>query len=343
MKKLLAFLLSCALFSGIFAQAQDASMPGEGTTVTPAIANWESARPIAQTFITLLEELGYEVEDPATLTNPIFYQSLVNGDIDYWAHSWMPNQSNQLPANFEERAAFAGTVVERGALQGYLVDKASAEEYGITSLADFSRDEVKQAFDSNGDGKADLVGAESGWAIAEVIDYQLEQYGLQDHINVVDASYNAMFADVLARYNNGEPVLYYTWTPNFTVFELEPGNDVQWINVPEIAPTPEQEDLVNSMTVSNVEGAVSDPLKMGFPANDIRVAANQTFLDENPAAAALFSQVKIPLEDVSEMTARINEGEDSAEEVAAMVDEWIGNHQEEVDGWLESARAAAQQ
>ncbi len=343
MKKLLTILLSCALFAGVYAQAQDAAMPGEGTTVTPALANWESARPIAQTFITLLEDLGYTVEDPATLANPIFYQSLVNGDVDYWAHSWMPNQSNQLPANFEEQAAFAGTVVERGALQGYLVDKASAEEYNITSLADFQRDEVKQAFDSNGDGKADLVGAESGWAIAETIDYQLEQYGLEDHINVLDASYNAMFADVLARYNNGQPVLYYTWTPNFTAFELEPGTDVTWINVPEIAPTPEQEGLVDTMTVSNVTGAVSDPLKMGFPANDIRVAANQTFLDENPAAAALFSQVKIPLEDVSEMTARINEGEDSAEEVAAMVDEWISNHQEEVDGWLENARAAAQQ
>ena len=30
--------------------AQDASMPGEGTTVTPAIGNWESARPPAQIF-----------------------------------------------------------------------------------------------------------------------------------------------------------------------------------------------------------------------------------------------------------------------------------------------------
>ena len=331
------------LFASAFAQDDAQAMPGEGTTVVPAIANWESARPIAQTFITLLEDLGYTVEDPATLANPIFYQSLVNGDVDYWAHSWMPNQSNQLPANFDDEAEFAGTVVERGALQGYLVDKASAEEYGITSLADFQRDEVKQAFDSNGDGKADLVGAESGWAIAEAIDYQLEQYGLEDSINVLDSSYNAMFADVLARYNNGDPVLYYTWTPNFTVFDLVPGEDVAWINVPEIAPTPEQESMVDTMTVSDVEGAVSNPLKMGFPANDIRVAANKTFLEENPAAASLFSQVKIPLEDVSEMTARINEGEDSAEDVQAMVDEWISNHQEEVDGWLETARAAAQQ
>ena len=201
---------------------------------------------------------------------------------------------------------------------------------------------MKQAFDANGDGKADLVGCESGWACAEVVEYQMEQYGLTDSVNVLDASYNAMFADVLARYNNGEPVLYYTWTPNFTVFELVPGQDVEWINVPEIAPTPEQEPLVDTMTVSDVEGAVSNPLKMGFPANNIEVAANKEFLSENPAAAALFEQIKIPLADISEMTARVNEGEDSDEEVAAMAQEWIDNHQEEVTGWLENARAAAQ-
>ena len=343
MRYLLTLLTFFLLGAPALAQEDAQSMPGEGTTVTPAIGNWESARPIAQIFITLLEELGYEVEDPTTLANPIFYQSLVNGDVDYWAHSWMPNQSNQLPGNFDQEAAFAGTVVEGGALQGYLVDKASQEEFGITSLEDFKRDEVKAAFDSNGDGKADLVGCESGWACAEVVQYQMEQYGLEDHVNVLDASYNAMFADVLARYNNGASVLYYTWTPNFTVFELKPGEDAMWINVPEIAPTPEQEELVDSMTAAGVEGAVSDPVKFGFPANDIRVAANQNFLDENPAAAALFGQIKIPLEDISAMTARINEGEDSAEDVEAMAQEWISNHQGEVDGWLEQARATAQQ
>ena len=317
-------------------------MPGEGVTVTPAVANWESARPIANIVMDLLGQLGYEVEDPSTLANPIFYQSLVQGDVDYWAHSWMPNQSNQLPENFDEEASFAGTIVQSGALQGYLVDKASADEFGITSLEDFKREEVKAAFDTDGDGMVDLAACEAGWACSGVVDHHLETYGLTEDINVLDASYTAMFADVLARYNNGEPVLYYTWTPNSTTVDLPPGEDVVWINVPEIVPTPEQEAMVDTMTVSGVTGAATDPLKMGFPANDIRIAANNTFLEENPAAAALFEQVKIPLEDIASMTARINEGEDSDDDVMAMAQEWISNHQEEVDGWLAEARAAAQ-
>lgn len=323
-----------------FAQPEQ---PGEGVTVQPAVANWQSARPIAEIFANLLGELGYDVQEPRTLANAIFYASLVQGDVDYWAHSWLPNQRAQLPENFDDNASFAGTIVERGALQGYLVDMHSANEFGITSLADFERPEVREAFDSDGNGLAELVGCESGWACAETVQHHLETYGLDDDIEVLDASYNAMFADVLAQYRNDEPVLYYTWTPNFSVYELQPGEDVVWINVPEIVPTESQQGLEDFMTASGVTGAVSDPLRFGFVANDIRVAANAAFLADNPAAEALFGAIEIPLEDVSEMTVQIRDGADTAEAVDGIAREWIQENRDAVDGWLATARSAAQQ
>ena len=333
-------LFALIAFAGVaFAQPE---RPGEGTTVQPAIGNWQSAKPIAAIFVSLLEELGYHVQSPRTLANAIFYQALVQGDVDYWAHSWIPNQRTQLPDDFEERASFAGTIVSRGGLQGYLVDQRSAEEFDITSLADFERDEVKQAFDANGDGKADLVGCASGWACAETVQHHIDAYGLADHINVLDTSYSAMFADLLARYRNGQSVLFYTWTPNYTVFELKPGEDVVWINVPEIVPTDNQEGLEEFMTASGIPGAVTDPLRFGFVANDIRVAANDAFLNANPAAAALFGEITIPLVDISEMTLRIREGADTDEDVARLASEWIEANREQVDAWLQTARNAAQ-
>ena len=265
------------------------------------------------------------------------------GDVGYWTDGWFPIHNAQLPGNFEANAnKTAGMVAAGGALQGYLVDVASAEEYNITSLEDFKRDEVKEAFDANGDGRADLVACPPGWGCEVVIEHHLDAYDLRDHINPLTASYNASFADALARYNNGEPVLFYTWTPNFTTFQLVPGEDVTWINVPSIDPTEAQAGLEDAMTISGVEGAVSDPLTMGFVANDITVVANSTFLEENPAAATLFEVASVPLEDITAMTARINDGENSEDAVAAMADEWIADHQDQVDGWLEQARAAAQ-
>lgn len=336
-----AVLMACVVWSGaVLAQPE---RPGDSVRVNPAVANWQSAEPLAAIFVSLLEELGYDVAVPRTLANAIFYAALVQGDVDYWAHSWLPNQLAQLPDDFEANASFAGTVLERGGLQGYMVDKRSVEELGITSLADFSRPEVKEAFDSDGDGRADLVGCESGWACAETVQHHLETYGLTEHVNVLDASYNAMFADVLARYRNDQPVIFYTWTPNYTVFELQPGEDVMWINVPEIVPVAHQEGLEKFMVASGVQGAVSDPIRLGFVANDIRVAANDAFLEANPAAAALFERITVPLVDISEMTLRVREGASTQDEIAALAQEWIDENRETVDGWLQAAREAAAQ
>ncbi len=321
-----------------FAQQQ----PGEGVSVQPGVATWQSALPLEAVFAQLLGELGYNVQDAQSLSNPIFYQAVTQGDVDYWTNGWFPLHNEQLPDNFEENAQTVGTILENGALQGYLVDIPSQEEFEITSLEDFKRPEVKEAFDADGDGRADLVGCPPGWGCNTVINHHIEVYELADHVNVVEAAYAASFADALARYRNGQPVLYYTWTPNFTLFEMAPGTDVVWINVPEIIPNEAQQGNEEFMTVSDVPGAVSNPLDMGFVAADIQVVANNDFLAANPAAKALFEQVTVSLDDISAMTALINQGMNSDSDIAQIAQVWIALNRTTVDGWLEEARAAAQ-
>ena len=316
-------------------------LPGEGVEVEPAVATWQSALPVEAVFRLLLEELGYEVAEAQSVSNPIFYQAVAQGDVDYWANGWFPGHYAQLPANFEENASIVGTIVEAGALQGYLVDIESIEKYGITSLEDFKRPEVKEAFDANGDGKADLGACPPGWGCEVIISHHLDAYDLHDHMNAITAGYPAMFADTVARYRAGEPVIFYTWTPNFTTHELVPGEDVLWINVPSIDPTPAQEGLEEFMTLSGFPNAVTDPIDMGFVVSDISAVANNDFLEENPAAHELFRQVEIPLEDITQMTVRIREGEDSASAITGIAEDWIAENRDTVDAWLEAARSAA--
>ena len=337
---ILSIVLATLLTFGGAAFAQE--QPGEGVTVQPGVATWQSALPLEAIFAQLLQELGYTVDDPQSLSNPIFYQAVTQGDVDYWTNGWFPLHNEQLPDNFDANAQTVGTILQNGAIQGYLVDMASQEEYDITSLEDFKRDEVKEAFDADGDGRADLVGCPPGWGCNTVINHHIEVYELEDHVNVIEAAYAASFADALARYRNDEPVFYYTWTPNFTVFQLAPGEDVVWINVPETIPSEGQAGFEDAMTVSDVPGAVSDPIEMGFVANDIRVVANSAFLEENPAARALFEQVEVSLADISELTARINEGMNSDDQIAQLAQDWIADNRDTVDEWLATARDAAQ-
>lgn len=321
--------------------AADQAKPGEGVTVTPARCTWDTGFFHESLLRRALAELGYEVEEPKILTNPLFYASVTQGTIDFWANSWFPNQLPQLPKNFDETAAAYGYVVKAGGLQGYLVDAKHQKEFNITSLADFKRPEVKRAFDRDGDGKADLFGAPDGWKVTEAMAHHIKAYGLEDHVNLKKASYNALFADVMGTYAEGKGVLFYTWTPNWSVYKLKPGEDVVWINVPEIDPLPEFADSADKMIASGVAGAVSDPIKLGFVINDIRIVANKEFTAANPAARKLFEIFRISVADISAQNAKMKNGENKMDDIERHVDEWIAAHRQTWRSWLDQARAAA--
>jgi glycine betaine/proline transport system substrate-binding protein len=339
--KLVFRLLVLVVMLGVSLPATAAGLPGDGVSVQPARATWNTGF-FQEAVIRLgLEELGYEVGDPKDLQNPLFYQSLVLGDVDYWANGWFPLHNDQLPDNFSETADTYGYVVKNGGLQGYLVSKTHAEKWDITSLEDFKRPEVMEAFDANGDGKADMVACPPGWGCEKVISHHMDVYGMEDYVNPIKASYSASMAEALARHQNGEPVFFFTWAPNWTIYKLKPGEDVMWINVPEIKPTEGQEALKDSMTVSGIAGAVTDPIKLGFVVNDIRVVANKTFANENPAARKFFEMVKIPLEDISRQNTLMQEGEDSQEDIDRHAREWIQENQDTWNSWMQAAKAAA--
>ena len=86
---------------------------------------------------------------------------------------------------------------------------------------------------------------------------------------------------------------------------LKPGKDVVWIGVPFPALPEGQKKYEKDTTVKGVAGCVSDPCKMGWPANDIRPVVNNDFMKKNPAAKRLFEVVSIPLQDIFSQNAKM--------------------------------------
>lgn len=338
MKRLLFALLMLALAAPVNAGSDN---PGKGIKVQPARATWTTGYFQEALVREGLKELGYNVKKPKELANPIFYQSLALGDLDYWVNGWFPIHYSQMPKGFADKGEELGYVVKAGGLQGYLVSKKDAEKFNIKSLADFKRPEVKKAFDADGDGKADLTACPAGWGCEKTIDFHLETYGLEKDIKPIKAAYSASMADAIGRYKSGQPIFFYTWAPNWTIFKLKPGKDVVWINVPEIKPTDAQKNDVDRMTVSGIEGAVTDPLKAGFVVADIRIVGNKEFLAKNPAAKKFFEEFNLPLSDINEQNTRMNEGEKSAKDIKRHVKQWIEKNQQKWNGWLAAARKAA--
>jgi len=341
LKTLLASITAGALaFSPLTGVHADAHLPGEGKSVKPARATWDTGWFQTEIYVKALEALGYDVQRPTTLDNPPFYQAVAQGDVHFWVNGWFPLH-NTYEGTFEKGAERVGYVAKGGALQGYLVDKKTADKHGITSLEDFKKAKIKKLFDNDGNGKADLVACPPGWGCELVISHHLDAYKLRDHVDPIKASYSASMAEAMGRYKQDKPIFFYTWTPNWTVGLLEPGKDVVWLNVKHPSLPEDQKQFEDETTVSDVKGCVSDPCKMGWPANDIRPVVNSSFLDANPAAKRLFEVMRIPLGDIFAQNAKMFEGEDSKSDIERHAKEWIESNQEVFDSWIAEAMKAA--
>lgn len=328
----LAFIAALAVGS---AHADD-HKPGKGVTVQPAVATWTSAIPVSWVYIELLSDLGYEVEDPMSLQNPVAYLAMSEGDVDYWPHGWFPLHDPQLPDNADDTITIFDPLCEGCGIQGYLVNNEAIEEYDIKGIMDIAdREEVRNAFDHDDDGKAELYGCPPGWGCHESINAMIDKFELGDRIDHVDAGYSSNFSEVLSQIDSGNPTLYMTWGPSAWILKLVPGEDVSWINAPGIV-----ED--ENEKASGIEGAVTDPIEMGFVSADIQVSANNDFLDENPAARELFKQVRVPLEWISRVDGKMSDEDLDDSEVQPLAREWIEDNQDKVDEWLKAAREAAE-
>ncbi|NCP04583.1 MAG: proline/glycine betaine ABC transporter substrate-binding protein ProX, partial [Deltaproteobacteria bacterium] len=114
-----------------------------------------------------------------------------------------------------------------------------------------------------------------------------------------------------------------------------------WINVPKILPRDSQLAGEERMTVSGIEGAVTDPLKAGFVVSDIQVVANKKFLNNNPAARKFFEVFTLPLADINAQNTKMENGEKSQSDIERHAQEWIKANQQQWNTWLEAARNAA--
>ncbi len=322
-------LAALALTTGLaMAQAPHAPLPGKGIKVRALQS------PIAEeTFQTMLvdralEKLGYEPQPIGEVDYPTAHVAIANGDATYLAMHWDP-----LHRDYYANAGGDTKLLRTGryagpAAQGYLIDKATSDKYGITSIAQLRDPKVAALFDGDGDGKADLTGCNPGWGCEAMIENHLDAYRLRDTVKHVQGSYPALIADTIGRHGRGEPILYYTWTPYWVSGVLVPGKDVVWLQVP------------FSSNPSNASTRLEDGSDYGFSVNTTKIVVNRAWAEHNPAAVKLFDVMRLPIADINAQNQRMRSGENSQADIARHVAGWIVHHQAQFDAWIAQALAA---
>ncbi|KDM93183.1 glycine betaine/L-proline ABC transporter substrate-binding protein ProX [Photobacterium galatheae] len=312
--------------------ATAAEQPGQGVTVQPV-----QSTVAEETFQTLivnkaLEALGYNVLPTKEVDYNVGYTSIANGDATFLAVNWSPLHKDKYVKSGGDTKFYRHGDYITGAAQGYLIDKKTAEKYGITNISQLKDPKLAKLFDANGNGKADLTGCNPGWGCEGVIEHQLDVYGLRDTVTHNQGNYAAIIADTISRYRSGSPILYYTWTPYWVSGVLVPGRDVVWLEVPFSALPGERKD---------VDTTLPNGKNYGFEMNSMRIVANKKFAQDNPAAAKLFEIMKLDINDVSAQNMRMSQGQNSQQDIENHANGWIKSHQKLFNQWITQAKQAA--
>lgn len=324
---MLAFTLSVKSHDALAGE-----LPGKGIVVQPGQDHVDGENFQTIIVIKALEALGYELKPVQFAKYPALHVAVGNGDVTFLADHWNP-----LHKAFFEKAGGREKLYREGAYipncaQGYLIDKKTAEKYNITNMEQLRDPEIAALFDVNGDGKADLAGCPPGWGCERVIEHQLDSFDLRDTVTHNQGEYSAIIAESITRYEEGKPILYYTWTPYWVSGVLVPGRDVVWMEVP-FSSLPDNR---------KVDTTLPNGKNYGFEINKQNIVANRTFAEEHPDVAKLFAIMQVPPGDVSAQNLKmLDRGEGTWEACERHAEAWIKANRKTFDRWIETAKAAA--
>ncbi|HIF66099.1 MAG TPA: hypothetical protein EYQ34_05810 [Acidimicrobiia bacterium] len=334
--------------------------PGDGVSVVAGRASWSTGYVQAEIFTALLRELGYTVSEPADMEfgPQNAFMAMAEGQMDFWANSWMPGHKSWLAAELTDKSLIGdkvtvlGEEIMAGGLQGFLIEKGFADEYGIKTFEDLDNNAdaiaAYDATDANpGNGLVDIMGCPEDWTCDNIINSMIAGAGYKNIVQI-KAGYDPMWAQATDMVNEGLPVVAYTWTPSAYITTIRPGDNSYWLGM---------EYILDNSNPNNQEGgeewdqrpgsaAIGEDMcparnaeglcPIGWAAADIQAAANNDFLAANPAAEELFKQIVLSVMDVSVANVAQSAGADPRD----LADEWIADNRDKVDPWLDAARSA---
>ena len=153
-----------------------AQQPGAGRTIRYSQSNALGATYISdQVAIAALEKLGYKVT-VTTLAPTAFFQGASQGDMDMSTSINFP-QSAVPYQRVEKQLALVGEgSIVGGGVNGYMVDKKTAEAHKLTSVDQLKDPKIAALFDTNRSGKATLINCDPGWSCGDVVDFQIGKF-----------------------------------------------------------------------------------------------------------------------------------------------------------------------
>jgi glycine betaine/proline transport system substrate-binding protein len=273
-----------------------AADPESCATVRLSDPGWTDITSTNSIAATLLEALGYapEVE---TLSVPIGYQAMKDGQIDVFLGNWMPAQQ---PFRDDLDAAKAAEVLVQnleGAKFTLAVPTAQASELGVADFKDLAAH--ADAFDSK------IYGIETGAPANQNLQKMIDagDFGLGDW-TLVESGEQAMLAQVTRAGKSGDAIVFLAWAPH-------PMN------------------TAHELTYLSGGDAYFGP---DYGGAQVFTLARTGWAAECPNAAQFFRNLVFTVDIENEMMGRILDDGESGPDAA---EAWLKEHPDALGPWLE--------
>ncbi len=277
----------CLRLVPAMAQAQVAGPCGQ--VVRFAGLNWESGEFLTAVMRQILER-GYGCRTETVPGNTVtLEQALADDDIQIIAEEWVSRSDTW------KKAADAGRVRGIGhpftdASEGwyvpdYMVHGAKASAPDLRSVDQLAQAKYIRLFaDPEQPARGRFLNCPSGWTCEGVNTAKLHAYGLdQAYVDFRPGTGPAMDAAIVSAYDQGQPLLFYYWSPSAIAGKLHlfrlsepPYSDACW------------QDLT-SKTGTHASGCEA-------PAADIAYGVSTPFAEKAPKIVAILAKARVPVD-----------------------------------------------
>jgi len=311
MHKIVNNILGAAALMVVGAGTAQASYCGDGKTVIFAGIPWESGDFITRVMETILAK-GYDCKTDTIPGNTVtLEQGVAQNDIQIFAEEWVVRSEIWIKAIAEGSALNIGAPI-KGADEGWYVPAyviKGDESRGIAPMAPHLKDveqlkepEIVALFsDPEEPAKGRFLNCPFGWTCEGKTSLKLQDWGLEDlYVNFRPGSGSAMDSAITSAYLQGQPVLFYYWSPTaimgkFDLIKLE---------------APDFNDACREQIASggsNREG-VCAPSSL-----QIAYGVNADFAKQAPEIIEILEKATFPIEEVNKTLAYMtDEGADAA-------------------------------
>jgi len=334
MRKMIKAALSATLLIMASTGVQ-ASYCSDGKTVTFAGIPWESGDFITRVIETILAK-GYDCRTDTIPGNSVtLEQGVAQNDIQIFAEEWVGRSEVWIKAATDGKVVNIGAPIT-GASEGWYVpaylikgDEARAIEPKAPSLRaveQLGQPEIVALFrDPEEPTKGRFLNCPFGWTCEGESTVKLADYGLEElYVNFRPGSGAALDSAILSAYLQGQPILFYYWSPTAIMGKL----DLIELEAPAF------NDACRTQIASggsNREGVCA--------ASNLQIAygVNAEFSKQAPDIIDILEKATFPIEEINKTLAYMG---DEGADAAAAATRFLQERGDIWHGWVnEEARA----